>query len=294
MSEHDARQKTLGIAALMAVLVCFSFGSTLIKLAQTPGVTVAFWRLLLCSAIWVVILRLSEHRWPNREGFRAALVPGVAFGLNLTLFFVGVTRTTVAAAEFTGALTPFLVIPMAAVVLGERTAPGPLTFGLVSLAGLSIVLFGAPATGEFSWEGVAWIGAAITMWAAYLITSRQLRQQRSVADVMTHMTPIATAVTLPISLIVFPGTIDDVTWRSVVFIAILAVLTGTVAHGLMVYAQQTVPIGVISMLQVSQPALAVTWSVLFLDSHVAGIQVLGMALVLCGLVAVTYFTRRAG
>ena len=70
-------------------------------------------------------------------------------------------------------------------------------------------------------------------------------------------------------------------------------ITGTVAHGLMVYAQRSVPVGVISMVQVSQPALAVTWSVLFLGSSVAGIQVAGMALVIAGLVAVTYFTRRA-
>lgn len=293
MSDDRARQRTLGVGALLATLFCFSFGSTLIKLSQTPGVTVAFWRLLLCSAIWVLILRVAEHRWPTREGFRAALVPGIAFGLNLTFFFVGVTKTTVAAAEFTGALTPFVVVPMAAIVLRERTRVGPLSFGLVSLTGLAIVLFNAPASGEFSWEGVAWIGGATFLWATYLITSRRLRQQRSVVDVMTHMTPIATAVTLPISLILFPGTIDDITWRSVVFISILAVLTGTVAHGLMVYAQQAIPIGIISTMQVSQPALAVTWSVLFLGSSVAGIQIAGMALVIAGLVAVTYFTRRA-
>ena len=80
MSDDRARQRALGVAALLATLFCFSFGSTLIKLSETPGVTVAFWRLLLCSGIWVLILRIAEHRWPTREGFRAALVPGIAFG----------------------------------------------------------------------------------------------------------------------------------------------------------------------------------------------------------------------
>lgn len=60
----------------------------------------------------------------------------------------------------------------------------------------------------------------------------------------------------------------------------------------MVYAQKAVPIGVISMLQVSQPALAVVWSVRFLDSTVRGIQVVGMVLVLVGLATLTVQTQR--
>ncbi|MDO9175432.1 MAG: hypothetical protein Q7V62_11565, partial [Actinomycetota bacterium] len=61
----------------------------------------------------------------------------------------------------------------------------------------------------------------------------------------------------------------------------------------MVFAQKSVPIGVIAMLQVSQPALAVVWSVLFLGSSVAAIQIFGMALVILGLVAVTIQTQRS-
>jgi drug/metabolite transporter (DMT)-like permease len=47
------------------------------------------------------------------------------------------------------------------------------------------------------------------------------------------------------------------------------------------------------MLQVSQPAIAVLWSVIFLGSSVRGIQIVGMALVIVGLVAVTVQTQRA-
>ena len=289
----DARQRTLGVAALVVVMLLFSWGSTLVKLAETPGVTVAFWRMALCSVIWVVYLRLRERRWTSVADFKAALVPGIAFGLDIAAFFIGVTKTTVASAEFTASLTPIVVVPLAAVFFKERMRLAPLAFGVVSIAGLALLLFNAPPDGEFSWTGVSWIIAAVGLWSAYLLTSRQLRQGRSVAVVMAHITPIATIVTLPVSLFLFPGTMFDVTWRSVVFISLLAVLTGTVAHGLMVYAQHSVPVGVISMAQVAQPALAVTWSVLFLGSSVVGIQVVGMAMVIAGIAAVTVATQRA-
>jgi drug/metabolite transporter (DMT)-like permease len=109
---------------------------------------------------------------------------------------------------------------------------------------------------------------------------------------MAAITPIASVVILPLGLFVFPGTLTQVTWRSVIFILILGVLTGTVAHGLMVFAQSHVPVGVISISQVSQPALAVLWSVLFLGSTVVGIQIVGMALVILGLAMVTLQSRR--
>ena len=292
LDPRGAQGRTLGFIALGIAILSFSAGSTLVKLSHTPGVTVAFWRMLLCSAIWIVILRVMERRWLAWSDIRAALLPGIAFGLNITFFFTGVTKTTVASAEFTGALTPLIVVPMGAVIFKERLRLGALVYGLVSLVGLALVLFNAPPTGEFSWGGVAWIGAATTLWATYLLTSRSLRQGRSVAAIMAAITPIATVVILPLGLFVFPGTLLQVTWRSVVFILILAVLTGTLAHGLMVFAQSHVPIGVISISQVSQPALAVLWSVLFLGSTVVGIQIVGMALVILGLAMVTLQSRR--
>ena len=284
--------KALGLTALMMVILLFSAGSTLVKLAHTPGITVAFWRMLLCTAIWWAILWVTERRWLSRADLVASIVPGIAFGLNIAAFFTGVTRTTVASAEFTGALTPLIVVPLGALIFKERLRLGALAFGLISLIGLAVVLFNAPTSGGFSWNGIAWIGGALMLWSTYLLTSRSLRQGRSVAVVMSHITPIAAVVTLPVGLLVFPGSLLQVTWRSVVFIVILGVLTGTVAHGLMVFAQKSVPVGVISMLQVSQPALAAVWSVLLLGSSIRPIQIVGMALVIGGLVMVTVQTRR--
>ena len=289
---RNAQGRTLGFLALGVAVLSFSAGSTLVKLAHTPGVTIAFWRMLLCSVIWSGILRATEKRWLRWDDIRAALLPGLAFGLNITFFFTGVTKTTVASAEFTGALTPLIVVPMGALIFKERLRLGALVYGLISLVGLALVLFNAPPTGEFSWVGVSWVASATCLWATYLLTSRSLRQGRTVAAIMAAITPIASVVILPLGLFVFPGSLTQVTWRSVVFILILGVLTGTVAHGLMVFAQTHVPIGVISISQVSQPALAVLWSVLFLGSTVVGIQIVGMALVILGLAMVTLQSRR--
>ena len=67
---------------------------------------------------------------------------------------------------------------------------------------------------------------------------------------------------------------------------------GTVAHGFIVFAQRTVPVGTIGIIQVAQPALAVGWAYLLLDQELRPIQVLGMVLVLAGLLTVVLVSRR--
>ena len=80
--------------------------------------------------------------------------------------------------------------------------------------------------------------------------------------------------------------------HSVPYVVGLALMTGTGAHGLIVYAQSTVPIGTISLLQVSQPALAVVWAYLVLDQTIRPIQIVGMAMVLAGLAMVVWLSRQ--
>ncbi len=286
-SGHGTRA---GYVALAVAISCFSLGSTLVKASETPGVTVAFWRMLVCSAIWIAILRLRERRWLAIADLRAAMVPGALFGLNITAFFTAVGRTSIAHAEFIGALTPLLIIPAGALFFHERMSRRIPLYGLIALFGLFIVLRYGPTDGEASARGDLLMVGTMGLWAAYLLTSRRLRQGRSVSTVMAAMMPIATVAVLPLAL--FSGNMAALTPRSWVFIAILAVITGTGAHGLIVFAQKTVPIGTISLLQVAQPAMAVLWSVLLLSKRINLWQAAGMVVVIAGLVLVSVESQR--
>ena len=283
--------RPLGLLAMCAAILCFSISSTLIRKAGIPGPTTAFWRMVIATPVWWAILLVTERQWLTIADIRRALLPGVFFGLNLLIFFEGVNRTSIANAEFIGSLTPLLLVPAGAIFFGERIILSALSFGLVSIAGMALVLFNTPRNGAASWSGNLIVSGATFSWAGYLLTSRRLRGRMSVQRIMASMTPIATLTALPI--VAARGVLTDVTASSLPYILGLVLLTGTVAHGLIVFAQQSVPVGTISILQVAQPALAVGWAFLLLDQDLRPIQVLGMALVIGGLVAVVTMTRRA-
>lgn len=244
---------------MSGAIVAFSLGSTIVKKSGIPGPTMAFYRMILTSVLWAVVLRVTEHRFVTRAELRRALVPGVVFGLNITAFFTGVTKTSVANAEFIGALTPVILVPVGAFVLKERINLRSLWFALVSLAGLMLVLFNTPTTGAASWSGNLFILMAMLSWATYLLTSRRMRADMSVQAILCSVMIVASFTIFPLALV--SGHLDDLTMHSVPYVVGLALMTGTGAHGLIVYAQSTVPIGTISLLQVSQPALAVVWGV---------------------------------
>lgn len=275
---------------MVGAILAFSLGSTIVKKSGIPGPTMAFWRMLLTSALWLAILRVTERRWITTAEIRKALVPGIVFGLNITAFFTGVTKTSVANAEFIGALTPVILVPAGALLFKERINGRALWFGLVSFVGLMLVLFNVPATSVATWEGNFIIVLAMFSWAVYLLSSRRLRAEMSLPAILSSVMIVASVTVFPLAL--FTGNIDEVTVSSVPYIVLLAIMTGTGAHGLIVYAQQSVPVGTISILQVAQPALAVVWAYLILDQTIRPIQVVGMALVLAGLTAVVTASRQ--
>src|SRR3954454_2014560 len=107
---HSVSAKTWGALAVLGLVVAFSLSSTLVKRAESPGVLVAFWRMVTVSVIWNVVL-WSTGRRVNLRDVRQVLLPGVFFGLTLAVFFAGATHNSVANAALIGSLCPFLIVP---------------------------------------------------------------------------------------------------------------------------------------------------------------------------------------
>jgi drug/metabolite transporter (DMT)-like permease len=281
--------KTLGALAVGGVVVAFSLSSTLVKRAHSPGVLLAFWRLITVSIVWNAYL-WSTGRRVSVKDVRQALVPGVFFGLNLAIFFAGATHNSVANAALIGSLAPFFIVPIGARLFAEYINPRALLFALVAFGGLCIVLFSAPATGDASLRGNVFGTVAMLLFTGYVVSTRYFRRDMEVATFMSTISPIAALAVLPLAIA--NGDVFGMSRTGWTYMLILAFLTGIAAHGLMVYAQKTIPIGTIGVVQVVQPALAVVWSFLLLGETLRGWQVVGIAIVLGGLLAFILINQR--
>ena len=185
--------------AVVGLVIAFSLSSTLVKRAETPGVLVAFWRMSVVSVVWNLYLRSTGRRVTWRH-VRQAFVPGVFFGLNLAAFFSGATHNSVANAALIGSLSPFLIVPLGAVLFQEYINPRALVFALVAFGGAVIVLFSAPPNGDASLLGNAFGVLAMLLWTGYVVSTRHFRRDMDVATFMATVSPIAAVSVLPLAL----------------------------------------------------------------------------------------------
>jgi drug/metabolite transporter (DMT)-like permease len=279
----------LGVLAVVGLVVAFSLSSTLVKRAESPGVLVAFWRMVTVSVIWNALL-WSTGRHITLANVRQAFVPGVFFGLNLAVFFAGATHNSVANAALLGSLAPFLIVPAGAYFFSEYLHPKALVCALAAFGGTALVLLSAPPNGDASLQGNVFGFLAMLLLVAYVVSIKRFRQDMDVTTFMATICPIATVAVLPIA--VAHGDVfgmSDTGWK---YMLILSLTSGIAAQGLRVYAQNTIQIGTIAIAEVAQPALAVVWSLMLLGEVVNVRQLTGIAIVMGGLLAFVVLNQR--
>jgi len=281
--------KTLGVLAVLGLVVAFSLSSTLVKRAETPGVLVALWRMVAVSLAWNIVLWTTGRRVTMRD-VRRVWLPGVFFGLNLAVFFAGATHNSIANAALIGSCAPFLIVPVGAWLFGEYIDPRALAFAALAFGGVALVLFNAPPGGDASLEGNVFGVVAMLLLVAYVASTRYFRRDMDVTTFMATICPIATVAVLPIALA--HGGVLSVSANGWKYTLILSLTSGIAAQGLLVYAQRTIQIGTIAISQVAQPALAVLWSYLLLSEVINGRQAVGIAIVMAGLLAFTVLNQR--
>jgi drug/metabolite transporter (DMT)-like permease len=279
------------VLAVIGLVVGFSLSSTLAKKAESPGVLIAFWRMIVVSLAWTLLLA-ATGRHVRMADVRQVFVPGIFFGLNLAVFFTGVTHNSVANAALIGALAPFLIVPLGAWLFREQFRSRALVFAAIAFCGVAIVLFNAPPIGDASLEGNVLGMLAMFLLVGYVVSTRYFRREMDVTTFMATICPIAAVAVLPAA--VAHGDVTGLSETGWKYMLILTVTSGIVAQGLLVYAQRTIQIGTIGIAQEMQPALAVIWSVLILGETVNGWQVLGIATVVVGLVGFVVMHQRGG
>ena len=281
--------KAFGVLAVVGMVVAFSLSSTLVKRAESPGVLVAFWRMVTVSVVWNLVLWSTGRRITMRN-VRQVVVPGVFFGLNLAVFFAGATHNSVANAALIGSLAPFLIVPVGAWLFSEYIDPRALVFALVAFGGVALVLFSAPPNGDASLEGNLFGFLAMLLLVGYVAATKHYRQEMDVTTFMATICPIAAVAVLPLAIA--HGDVFGMSGTGWAFMLILTFTSGVAAQGLLVFAQKSIQIGTIAIAQVAQPALAVVWSFLLLSEIVNIRQVTGIAIVSFGLLAFVVLNQK--
>ena len=285
------RSSRLGMLAATAAVVVWGVSAIAIKqVDDLSGLGVACYRIWLGAAIVTVLFVVSGGRLSWRI-VRVSLAGGIAFTIDLVLFFVAVQETSVANATVIGALQPVLVLAVASPLFGERARPTEVVWGGLAVAGTVIVVLGGDGGGENSLFGNLLAVGALVSWTAYFVFTKTARQQLTAFEYLTGMAIVAAVAVLPLPLI-FDGTLGTTTADGWLIIVYLTVVNGLLGHYLMAYAHGHVTLLTVSLLTLAIPVLSAAGAAAWLDEPLTPLQVAGMVVVLVGLAVVSVSTAR--
>jgi drug/metabolite transporter (DMT)-like permease len=285
------RHPAAGVLAAGASVVVWGGTSVLIKqLHGVSGVAISFHRLWIGAVLTSTAFMLSGGRF-SRRLLRLALPGGVAFGLDICLFFTAIKETSVANATVIGALQPVLILAIARRLFGERPGLVEAFWACVAIAGAVIVVMGASESGDASRRGDLLAVGALLAWTWYFIASKQARTELTSLEYLAGLSLVAAAAVTPVVLLsgerlAVPRLSG---WLTIVLIACV---NGALGHFLMNWAHAHVPIVVTSLMTLAIPVFATASAAVFIHEGVSGAQVAGMVVVIVALAIVVARTSR--
>jgi len=288
--EHAER---LALAALLGGAVGIAFAPIFVRWSEAGPTATAFWRLALAAPVmW--LFSAGERGARRPEGAREALrllLPGVFFAGDLGVWHWSIKYTTVANATLLANFAPVFVTLGGWLVFGRG-------FGRLFLGGMVLALGGATLLVSESLRvtpanafGDALGLLTAVFYASYILAISRVRADYSTATVLAWSASAAAVLLLPVCLVsgerFLPETGNG--WMVLVGLALVSHVGG---QGLIAYALRHLPAAFSSVTLLVQPIGATLLAWLFFAERIGGLQALGAAVVIGGILVARRGSRR--
>lgn len=287
-------RRPVGVALLGAMVIAFS--GPLVRLAEVPPATAAFFRCLLALPVLLLLARREDRRHgalPTRTKRTAALA-GVFFAADLILWHHAIDAVGAGLATVLGNLQVLVVASVAWWLLGERPRAGVLAAVPALIAGVVLIsgVLGGGTYGRDPRLGVLLGLVTSVAYAGFILVLRHGSSDlRRIAGPLLWATASA-AVTaglagLALGELVLPAP------RSLLWLVVLALSAQVCGWLLISSALPRLPAALTAVLLLVQPVGALAISALLLAETPSLVQYAGAACILSGVVLATAGSGRA-
>jgi drug/metabolite transporter (DMT)-like permease len=281
----------------VAGAVCLAFSGILVRLADLPPSTTAFYRcayalpLLLALALW------ERRRYGPRARRSLALswLAGGFFAADLVLWHHAIAAVGAGLGTVLANLQVLLVGLAAWAVLKERPEARVLAAVPVVLVGVVLIsgAVGADAYGDDPLLGVVFgVGTGIAYSGFLLVLRAGNTDVRRPAGPLFDATLASTLAILPAGWLLGELQLAP-TWPEHAWLVTLALTAQVLGWLLISIALPRVPAAVTSVVLTSQPVMSVVLAMVLLDESPSPVQLGGIVVVIAGILLATMGPRRA-
>lgn len=269
--------------ALTAGILCIAWSAIFVRWTDMPGPASGFYRMLI-PAIVLLPTWFFDRRSPsvNLQTLAIIAAGGLFFALDLALYNTSILRTSVANATLFGNNMPIVVGLLSWLFFGRRP---PLAFWLgllLALAGALAIVWADLSRHVSFGSGDAMALGAAACFAVYLMATERVRTTTSTL-VFLRLAILSSTLflfvinrALGISLAIPPG-------RSSAALVGLGLISQLGGYFALTYALGHLPATMTSITLLAQVPLTAVLGAWLLAEPLAGAQIVGGALVLCGI-----------
>lgn len=284
MSSTSAHRRRLGLSLFVSWLLFSSAAVVIVIAAPAPPATVAASRVAITALAWALIalvrgagLGLTGVDGPTR---RRIWISGALLGAHFSLWILSLTLTSVAhGAVLVGLQTLFA--GLFGLVLGDRVSWRLLAGVAIALLGTGILTGSDAGTATMLGDGLAVLAGACS--AAYLVVNRGVGHALPLPTLLAWVNAVA-AVTITGWIVVSGAAVWVPSAGAVEVLAILwlGLGPGLVGHGSMNWAARSLPVHVVSLTVLLEPAGAAVLAWVALGQSFGWEEAVGAALLLVG------------
>jgi drug/metabolite transporter (DMT)-like permease len=292
MGMGDTSEKpgtALGWPLLVGGVVAASTASVLIRLTQAPPLVVGTWRLLLAGALLApVAWRPALKGWlvlPSRDRW-LLVASGIALAAHFAAWISSLSLTNVASSVILVSSSPIILAGASRWLPGERVRDMTVVAIGLGLAGTALVAYG-----DLDLTGQAMLGNLLALVGAgavsvYMLLGQRLRRRLSTIAYVWPCYAIA-GLTLGAACLLSGQPMVGYPSRTYGLLLALAIVPQILGHSAFNWAVRHVPPVYVSLAMLGEPVGATLLAWAILGERPALMAVLGGALILAGILAVS-------
>ena len=284
------------ITAALAGALAIAFSGILFRVSHVSPSTGAVFRCLYAVPVLWLLARRENNLYGPRplKQRRLAWLAGLFFAVDLVAWHQGIEEVGAGLATVLGNLQVVLVGLLAWLILRERPSNRSLAAIPVALVGVVLIsgAFEHGAYGRNPGLGVAYGILTALAYSGFLLVLRAGNADlRRPAGPLFDATLAAGLACIPIGLTI--GNLDWVPdWKAQGYLLLLAWSSQVLGWLLISITLPRLPAALTSVLLTFQPVLSVLFAWAILGESPSGLQLGGVALVLCGLLIVSAGSAR--
>lgn len=276
MSRH------IGFTLLAIASIVFS--SALIRYSEIGPIATGAYRLLLAIPMLLLVnysTKKSLNPTPAKLSATvliSALMAGIFFALDLSVYNLAVTYTTLAEATLLTNMVPFFVAPISVVFFREKISPRFLLPVCAALCGL-LLLLGSTNGGNNHLLGDLLALLSALFYSLFFISVKSARESYPAAKTMLIVCLIGGITLLTIAIArhetVVPTSLYG--WFIVIIVAFFGQILG---QTLLAYAIKFIPLNLSALFLLLSPVFAAFFAVIMFGEWLGWMQISGIIIIL--------------